>query len=145
MKLLPPIGTKTFGAILGVMGLVAVACTSAATPTPTPTPTPIPASITGSGIEGGDPEFVVSAMVWQGYWLSRGHFGPFVMASGMGVPVMPPPEMMQNAMQMVAQNPADPVPSIQNMLPLQAVFASGSSDLINDPRDFDPLDLQGFR
>ena len=84
-------------------------------------------------------------MVWQGYWLSRDHFGPFVTASGMGIPFMPPPEMMQNAMHMVAQNPNDPVPMIQNMMPLQAVFASGSTDLANDPRDFDPLDLEGFR
>ena len=46
---------------------------------------------------------------------------------------------------MVAQNPDDPVPTIENMLPLQAVFASGSPDLVNDPREFDPLDLEGLR
>jgi len=84
-------------------------------------------------------------MIWQGYWLSRDHFGPFVMASGMGEPFIPPPAMMQNAMQMVAQNPSDLVPMIQNMMPLQAVFASGSSDLVNDPREFGPLDLEAFR
>ena len=84
-------------------------------------------------------------MVSQGYWLSRDQFGPLVMASGMGIPFMPPEGMLQNAMQMVAQNPADPVPPVLGMMPLQAIFASGSSDLVNDPRDFDPLDLEGLR
>ncbi len=98
-----------------------------------------------SGIRGGDPEFNFSALTWQGYWLSRDHFGPFVMASGMGVPFEPPMEMVQQAMQMVAQNPSDPVALPQNMAPLQAVFASGSPTLVNDPTGFDPLDFQAFR
>ena len=67
------------------------------------------------------------------------------MGSGMGIPFMPPMEMMQNAMKMVAQNPADPLQVPQNMLPLQAVYASGSSSLVNDPRNFDPLDVEAFR
>ena len=159
MKFLTRFGTKPLTVVLVVTGLLALACTSAATPTPTPTsaptplptvteapePTSVPPTVTGSGIEGGDPDFNVVAMIWQGYWLSRDHFGPFVMASGMGEPFMPPPAMMQSAMQMVAQNPSDPVPMIQNMMPLQAVFASGSSDLVNDPREFGPLDLEAFR
>ena len=66
-----------------------------------------PAAVIGSGIEGGDPDFNAAALIWQGYWLSRNHFGPFVMASGMGIPFMPPKEMMQGAMKMVAQNPND--------------------------------------
>ncbi|MDA0733379.1 MAG: hypothetical protein O2860_02195, partial [Chloroflexi bacterium] len=86
-----------------------------------------------------------AAMIWQGYWLSRDQFGPFVMASGMGIPFMPPMEMMQGAMQMVAQNPNDQVMVPQNMMPLQAVYASGSSTLLNDPRQFDPLDFEGLR
>ena len=98
-----------------------------------------------SGIDGGDPEFNFTALIWQGYWLSRDHFGPFVMASGMGIPFEPPMDQIQMAMAMVAQNPADPIVIPPNMLPLQAVFASGSSDLVNDPRDFDPQDFEAFR
>jgi len=45
MKLLTPIGTKPLTVVLVVIGLLALACTSAATPTPVPTsaPTPLPA------------------------------------------------------------------------------------------------------
>ena len=31
------------------------------------------------------------------------------------------------------------------MIPLQAVFTSGSPSLVNDPREFGPLDLEGLR
>ena len=76
---------------------------------------------------------------------SRDHFGPFVMASGMGVPFQPPMDMMQMAMQMVAHNPNDPVMVPQNMIPLQAVFKSASPRLANDPREFDPMDFEALR
>ena len=101
--------------------------------------------VSSSGIIGGDPDFNLSALVWQGYWLSRDHFGPFVMASGMGIPFEPPMDMLMAAIGMIAQNPDDPVVIPQNMLPLQAVFASASSDLVNDPRDFEPPDFEAFR
>lgn len=84
-------------------------------------------------------------MVSQGYWLSRDHFGPFVMASGMGIPFQPPMDTMQMAMQMIAQNPDDPVMIPQNMMPLQAVFASAGPGLVNDPREFEALDFEGLR
>lgn len=122
-----------------------LAPTDTPAPAATETPEASPVAAAGSGIKGGDPEFNAAAMIWQGYWLSRDHFGPFVMASGMGVPFMPPMEMMQSAMKMVAQNPADPLQIPQNMIPLQAVFASGGTGLVNDPRDFGPLDLEAFR
>ena len=99
----------------------------------------------GSGLLGGDPDFDVPAMISQGYWLSRDHFGPFVMASGMGIPFQPAMDMVQMATQMVAQNPDDPAMVPQNMMPLQAVFASGSPKLVNDPRDFAPMDFEGLR
>ncbi len=98
-----------------------------------------------SGIRGGDPDFNFSALTWQGYWLSRDHFGPFVMASGLGIPFEPPMEMIQAAMQMVTQNASDPAMVPQNLAPLQAIYASGSSTLVNDPRNFAPLDFQAFR
>ncbi|MCH8007532.1 MAG: cupredoxin domain-containing protein [Chloroflexi bacterium] len=101
--------------------------------------------VSASGIVGGDPEFNYSALVWQGYWLSRDHFGPFVMASGLGIPFEPPMDMLMMAMGMVAQNPSDPVAIPQNMLPLQAIYAAGSPDLVNDPRDFEPIDFEAFR
>ena len=63
----------------------------------------------------------------------------------MGIPFEPPMEMMAQAMQMVAQNADDPLTAPLNMLPLQAMFASGSPDMINDPRDFDPLDMERLR
>lgn len=98
-----------------------------------------------SGIAGGDPTFNFSALVWQGYWLSRDHFGPFVMASGLGIPFEPPADMMQAAMGMVARNPDDPVVIPRNMAPLQAVYASADPRLVNDPREFEPLDFEAFR
>jgi len=101
--------------------------------------------VSASGIQGGDPEFNYSVLTWQGYWLSRDHFGPFVMASGMGIPFEPPMDAVQQAIQMVAQNPNDPAMVPQNMAPLQAVFASGSPTLINDPSTLPPLDFQAFR
>ncbi len=98
-----------------------------------------------SGITDGDPEFNYSALVWQAYWLSRDHFGPFVMGSGAGITFAPPMDMLQAGMQMIAQNPADAVMIPTNLAPLQAVFASASPKLVNDPRDFQPLDFQGLR
>lgn len=157
------VNRRSFFASLVVGVLTLAACTSpaptptptatprpTATPTPTatavpPSPTPTSTAIQGTGIQGGDPDFDFSAMVWQGYWLSRDHFGPFVMASGMGVPFMPDMDMMQMAMQMVAQNPNDPVMMPQNMMPLQAVYKSGSPGLLNNPMDFNAMDFQGMR
>lgn len=150
--------TKTFAMIAAVIGILAVAC-SGAIPTPVPTAvpaptatavpaataTPAPVEVPGSGIQGGDPEFIPVAMIWQGYWLSRDQFGPLVMGSGMGIPFEPPMNVVQAGMQMAAQNPNDQVMLPQNMLPLQAVFASGGSTLLNDPREFDPLDFEGLR
>lgn len=63
----------------------------------------------------------------------------------MGNTFKPPMDMVMAGMQMVAQNPDDPVHIPQNMAPLQAIFASGSPDLVNDPREFDPLDFEAFR
>jgi hypothetical protein len=136
-------GRTRVGTLAAVSMLILAACTSAV-PTATPR-APAPAAVTGSGILGGDPEFNAGAMIWQGYWLSRDHFGPFVMASGMGIPFEPPMAMLQAAMGMVAQNPNDPITIPQNMLPLQAVYASGSPKLVNNPMDFGPMDFKGMR
>ncbi|MBI4306345.1 MAG: hypothetical protein HY678_08495 [Chloroflexi bacterium] len=142
-----------------VVGVLAAAC-GGASPTPTPapvvqaptlapsptaTPTQQAPEVQGSGIEGGDPEFSRGALVWQAYWLSRDHFGPFVMASGAGIPFEPPMDMLQAAMQMVGQNPNDRIVVPQNMAPLQAVYKSGSPALANDPMKFDPMDFHGMR
>ena len=153
-----PFRTRRFLAILVLtIGLLAIACGTDATSTPrpvasatpesttTPSPTAAPVVQTGSGIVGGDPEFDLSAMIWQSYWLSRDQFGPFVMASGMGIPFQPPMETLMQGIAMVALNSTDPVTLPTNMMPLQAVFASGSPDLINDPSEFDPLDFEAFR
>ncbi len=153
MRRFIPWQTKTLALILGLLGLVAVACGSAATatsgppstPTPAPTPTAETVASTGSGIQGGDPEFDLSAMVWQGYWLSRDQFGLFVMASGLGIPFAPPMDKMGMAMQMVAQNPDDPAMVPQNMMPLQAIFTSAGPGRVNDPRDFGAMDFEAFR
>ena len=131
-----------------VVGLFVFGACGDSEPDPTPTqpsPEPTATPVVGSGIVGGDPEFDFATMVMQGYWLSRDQFGPFVMASGMGIPFEPPMDVMQMAMGMVAQNPNDPVMVPRNMAPLRAVFASASSRLLNDPREYDALDFEGLR
>ncbi len=149
-------------AIVPLIAVVALAIAACSDPEPSPTPVsttppaatsipisptaePIATPVVGSGIENGDPEFDFSAMVSQGYWLSRDHFGPFVMASGMGIPFKPSMDQLQMAMQMVAQNPDDVIVIPQNMAPLQAVFASASPNLINDPREFGAMDFEVLR
>jgi len=98
-----------------------------------------------SGIVGGDPEFNFAALLWQGYWLSRDHFGPFVMQSGMGITFEPPMEMLQAAIAQVAQN-ADDQPFLpKNMAPLQAVYASGDPSAIHDLTQIAPDDFSLFR
>jgi len=144
--------------VLASLALIAAACgddDDGASPTASdsPSPTEVQATeapagvdlVASSGIVGGDPDFNLTALTWQGYWLSRDQFGPFVMASGMGIPFEPPMDVMQQAMQMIAQNPDDAVMIPANMAPLQAIYASGSPALVNDPRDFDPLDFEAFR
>lgn len=146
---------KTLTASLAMVAFLVAACTPAVTPEAEPTAPPAelppveepqePPRVIGSGIEGGHPDFSLAVVFWQGYWLSRDHFGPFVMASGMGVPFEPPMDMMMSAVGMVAENPDDPVVIPMNMLPLQAVYASGSPALLNNPMEFDPMDFEGFR
>lgn len=84
-------------------------------------------------------------MVWQGYWLSRDHFGPLVMGSGMGIPFEPPMEMVQAAMAMVGSNePGMPfLPG--NIFPLQAIFRSGGTALTTDMTQLAPTDFSGLR
>jgi len=132
---------------LATLALLAAACgddDDGASSTATDTPVGVD-FVASSGIVGEDSDFNLSALTWQGYWLSRDHFGPFVMASGMGIPFEPPMDMLQQAMQMIAQNPDDPVTVPANMAPLKAIYASGSPTLVNDPRDFEPLDFEAFR
>ncbi|MGE3796008.1 MAG: hypothetical protein AB7I38_19070 [Dehalococcoidia bacterium] len=117
---------------------------TATTEAPAPTPAVIDTS-SPSTLSVANPEFNYGAAVWQAYWLSRDHFGPFVMGSGLGIPFEPPMEMLQAAMGMIAQNAADPVMIPANLFPLQAVFASGSPALVNNPMDFDMMDFEGLR
>lgn len=105
----------------------------------------VPIAQTRSTLLLANEEFNYSAAVWQGYWLSRDQFGPFVMGSGLGIPFMPPMETLSQAMAMVAQNPDDVVMIPANMMPLQAIFASGSPQLVNNPMDFEPLDFEALR
>lgn len=144
--------------------LVTAACTGDDDPTATPAPTTVAATAeptteattapteaaanpltAPSTLIAAHPEFNYGAAIWQGYWLSRDHFGPFVMGSGLGIPFQPPMDQLGAAMGMVGQNPDDPITIPTNLAPLQAVFASGSPTLVNDPRDFDPLDFEAFR
>ena len=98
-----------------------------------------------STLASADPEFNFAALTWQGYWLSRDHFGPFVMQSGLGITFQPPMEMLQAAMGMVAQNPDDQPYLPQNLAPLQAVFASGDPSAIHDLTQIAPDDFSLFR
>lgn len=156
--------------LLAAVTLIAAACGDDDNPTPTsapagsptattgataaPTATPLPADTTPapsidfsapSTIDGADPEFNYTAMVWQGYWLSRDHFGPLAMGSGMGITFEPPMDMVQMAMQMVAQNPADQPFVPENLAPLMAVFKSGDTALLNDMMAVPPADFSGLR
>lgn len=98
-----------------------------------------------SGIDGADAEFNYSAMVWQGYWLSRDHFGPLVMGSGMGIPFEPPMEMVTAAMQMVgSKEPGMPFLP-ENIFPLQAIFRSGDTALTTDMTKLAPTDFSALR
>ncbi len=114
--------------------------TEATTSSVAPVDTSGPSTLTAANAE-----FSYGAAVWQAYWLSRDHFGPFVMGSGLGIPFEPPMDTLQAAMGMVAQNAADPVMIPTNLFPLQAVFASGSPKLVNNPMEFDPLDFEALR
>ena len=144
--------------LIGLLGLgLFIAACATDTPAQSVTPTSginatdsgdTPASsfqLIGSGIQGGDPEFNSGIMRWQAYWLSRDHFGPLAMASGLGIPFEPPMDMIRMVIQNVAQNPEDPVMIPKNMMPLQAVYESASPRLLNDPRNFDPADFEGLR
>ncbi len=144
--------------VLAAIAVIAVACGGGSGDEPSPeagtTADPSPeaaateeafSAADPSGIIGGDPEFNFAALTWQGYWLSRDHFGPFVMQSGMGITFEPPMEMLQAAMAMVAQNPDDQPFLPTNMAPLQAVYASGDPSAIHDLTQIAPDDFSLFR
>lgn len=127
-------------------GAVATAVGGVATPTTDAVSEVKPIDVSSpSGITGADPEFSYSAMVWQGYWLSRDHFGPLAMASGMGVPFEPPMDMVAAAMQMAGGTGTDRPFVPANILPLQAVYRSGDTALAQDMMAFSPMDFAGMR
>ncbi|MEE8347568.1 MAG: hypothetical protein V3S20_09490 [Dehalococcoidia bacterium] len=139
---------------VAAIAVIAVACGGDSDDQATPEGVPSPEATASeevfsptdtSGIIGADPEFNFAALMWQGYWLSRDHFGPFVMQSGMGITFEPPMEMLQAAMAMVAQNPDDQPFLPKNMAPLQAVFASGDPSAIHDVTQIPPDDFSQFR
>jgi hypothetical protein len=116
--------------------------------TPAPPETPDAEEIdfgSPSTLRNADPGFSYSAMVWQGYWLSRDQFGPLTLGSGMGVPLEPPMDMVMMAMEMVAQVDADQPFMPSNVLPLQAVYRSGDPGLAQDMMAFEPSDFAGLR
>lgn len=160
--------TKRSSLLFGVSGAVlavAAACSGGrsneSTPTATERPTQAPAAkattpsgtrsavqidfSSPSGINGADAEFSYSAMVWQGYWLSRDHFGPLVMGSGMGIPFEPPMEMVTAAMQMVGSNEGGMPFLPENIFPLQAIFRSGDTALTTDMTKLAPTDFSALR
>ncbi|MFQ5879552.1 MAG: hypothetical protein ACE5IZ_05215, partial [Dehalococcoidia bacterium] len=141
---------KGFVPLVAIAAVVLAACgggdEEAASPTPAATPAATPTPVSGpSGIIGANPDFSLAAMIWQGYWLSRDIFGPVVMQSGMGVTFAPDPQVIQGAMQMVAQNPADGIVIPKNMAPLQAIYASADPSLTKDIRQLPPDDFSAFR
>ncbi|MGE3073931.1 MAG: cupredoxin domain-containing protein [Dehalococcoidia bacterium] len=161
--------TKRSSLLLGVAGAIlalAAACsgggsskstpaataterpTQAAERTATPSAGGAPAQIdfsSPSGIDGADAEFNYSAMVWQGYWLSRDHFGPLVMGSGMGIPFEPPMEMVTAAMQMVGSNEPGMPFLPENIFPLHAIFRGGDTALTTDMTQLPPTDFSALR
>lgn len=149
-----------FLAALGVATLAFAACTKeSSTPAPAAASAPAaqaPAAPSAaapvafspgakSTLANADPEFNYAAMVWQAYWLSRDHFGPVVMQSGLGMTFQPPMDMLQKAMGMMAQNPKDPIMIPENMAPLMAVYASADTALTKDITKLSPLDFSSMR
>lgn len=91
-----------------------------------------------------NPELTYDAMIWQAYWLSRDHFGPFVVGTGMGQSFQPPRTLVESAIKAVAPSP-DAVEVPANLAPLEAVYASGSPELVNDPTEYPGRDFMKFR
>jgi hypothetical protein len=83
----------------------------------------------------------------EGYWYSRYNMMSLTMQSGLGESFMPSMAQMQMAMQLVAQNPADPVMPPVNPALLRIVYAGGDPRFATppNPMDFGTLRWKGAR
>ncbi len=78
----------------------------------------------------------------EGYWYSRYNMMSLTMQSGLGQTFMPDPQQMAMAIQMVAQNPSDPVMVPVNPALLSVVYAGGDAHYLATPS---PMDWQTLR
>ena len=94
----------------------------------------------GTGVEGGLPEFNVTAAEEEGYWYSRYNLGNLVFRSGLGDTFKPEMSVMKKMIQMVDANPGDGDTVIppKNPALLRSVYASG------DPHYIQKVDVKDF-
>ncbi len=98
------------------------------------------AAAQGTGVQGGLPEFNITAAEEEGYWYSRYNLGNLVMRSGLGDTFAPEMSAMKKMINMVDANPGDgdTVTPPKNPALLQSVFASG------DPHYIQKVDVKDF-
>lgn len=98
------------------------------------------AAAQGTGVEGGLPDFNVTAAEEEGYWYSRYNLGNLVFRSGMGETFMPDMSMVRQMIQMVDADPNDGDTAVppKNVALLRSVYASG------DPHYTQKVDVADF-
>ena len=99
----------------------------------------------GTSLVGQVPGYTPTTANEEGYWYSRYNMMSLTMQSGLGESFMPTMAQMQMAMQVVAQNPADPVMPPVNPALLQVVYAGGDPRYVTtpNPMDFGTLRWKG--
>lgn len=78
----------------------------------------------------------------EAYWYSRYSMMSLTMQSGLGEPFMPDPQQIAMAVQMVGQNPSDPVMVPTNPSLLSVVYAEGDPHFVAPPN---PMDWETLR
>lgn len=98
------------------------------------------AAAQGTGVQGGLPEFNVTAAEEEGYWYSRYNLGNLVFRSGMGDTFAPEMSVMKKMIGAVDADPndGDAVIPPKNPALLQSVYASG------DPHYVQKVDVKDF-
>ena len=94
----------------------------------------------GTGVQGGLPEFNVTAAEEEGYWYSRYNLGNLVFRSGLGDTFKPEMSMIKKMIQMADANPGDGDTAVPPQHPalLRSVYASG------DPHYTQKLNVKDF-
>lgn len=104
------------------------------------------ATLVGTGLKDGLPDYDVAAAVFNSYWYSRYTLGNLVMMSGLGIPFAPPMDAVMAMVQAVDQGPqaGEHVTLPVNPALLRAVFAGGNPQFVN-AFNGNPGDLNNYR